>query len=370
MATSEYRIDVHAPAPSGVIQAQIDGSSYTDLKLTRQVNAAGFFSFSINTNHPAFNYIVNDAVIVIWRRNVTQGLNWYVEFTGLVRLIQREYTDRDSLNVSGAGILSLLARRHVLFYANTSNRSVFVSKPAETIMKTLVEYNAAASATTGNSRLRDGEISGVTVQANSGLGNTISLACAYDNLLSVLQFISSTGGGGGDFDLVRTSDTAYEFRWYTGQLGTDRTASITFALEYGNMGHPIYTVNRFDQKTVAIVGGQGQDSSRAIAVRTGSEYATGIDIETFVDGRNEATTATLESKGDIALDTNRNKITSFSFDVLQIPSYFYGQHYFLGDLVSYRYTDIAGTIKIIGITITVDNESGNESIQVDMLSVD
>lgn len=369
MSTSEYRIDLRAPAPSGALQAQIDGTSYTNLKLTRYVNAPGYFSFSINTFHPAFQYVVNDAIVVIWRRNVTQGLDWYIEFTGLVRQTRREYKTYDELTVSGSGSLSLLARRYILYYANTANRTLFASVPAETIMKTLVDYNAGASATVGNSRLRAGTIAGLSVQANGAQGNAMPLACAYDNLLSTLQFISTTGGGGGDFDLVLTSGANYEFRFYPGQFGTDRTATILFALEYGNMANPVYTINRFEQKTVAVVGGQGQDSGRAIAVRTGSEYATGIDIELFVDGRNESTTAALEKRGDIALDANKNKLKSFSFDVLQVPSYFYGQHYFLGDLVSYRYTDISGTIKIIGVTTSVDNGTGKEDIRIQMLEI-
>jgi len=364
--TSEYRIDIHAPAPSGALQAQIDGTSYTDLKFTRQVNAPGFFSFSINTDHASFPYIVNDALVVIWRRNVAQGVGWYEEFSGLVRATQREYINFDSLNVSGAGVLSLLNRRHILYYADTANRTLFTSVPAETIMKILVEYNAAASATVGNSRLRAGAISGLSVQANSALGNTLSLSCAYDNLLSTLQFISSPGGGGGDFDLIRSSGASYEFRWYTGQRGTDRTASIIFALEYDNMAHPVYSINRFDQKTVAIVGGQGLTSSRTIAIRSGGDYSAGIDIETFLDGRNESIAAALNSKGDIALEANANKIKSFSFDVLQVPSYFYGQHYFLGDLVSYRYADISGSVKIFGVTAAIENDTGKENIQIQM----
>lgn len=369
MPTSEYRIDIHAPAPSGVLQAQIDGTSYSNLKFTRYVNAPGFFSFAIITSHPAFQYVVNDALVVIWRRNTAQGLDWYIEFTGLVRSTRREYRSYDELTVTGAGVLSLLARRYILYYANTSNRSLFASSPAETIMKTLVEYNAAASATVGNSRLRAGTIAGVSVQPDGAQGNSLSLACAYDNLLSTLQFISAPGGGGGDFDLVRTSGASYEFRFYAGQLGTNRIASILFALEYGNMANPVYTVDRFDQKTVAVVGGQGQESGRVIAVRTGSEYATGIDIELFIDGRNESTVGALNSRGDIALDANRNKLKSFSFDVLQVASYFYGQHYFLGDLVSYRYADISGTIKINGVTIAIDNASGKEDIKIEMLEI-
>lgn len=371
MTTSEHRIDVYQPATNGgELVAQIDGTSFRNLAYTRAVNAPGVLSFGVDTDHPAFPYIVNDAIIEIWRRNVSQGLDWYRDYVALIRSIQREYTNHDRLNVQCAGLLSLLARRIIAWYASTSNRSSFAAVVAETIMKTLVSYNAGSFATTGNSRLRNGIIAGLGVQGDGAQGNALSLSCAYDNLLSTLQFISSPGGGGGDFDLVRTGETTCEFRWYSGQLGTDRTASIIFALEYDNMAHPVYTVNTFNLKSVAIVGGQGQDSARAVAIRTGSEYASGVDIETFVNGNNEATAAALNSKGDIALAQVRNKVKSFNFDVLQTPSYFYGQHYFLGDLVSYKYASISGTIKVNTVTISVDDDTGKENVQVDMLEVE
>lgn len=371
MATSEHRLDVYQPANfGGALVAQIDGTSFNDLAYTRGVNTPGVLSFSLSVDHPAFVYIVDDAIVEVWRRNVSQGLDWYRDYTALIRSIQREYTDYDQVNIQCAGLLSLLGRRIVAWYANTSNRSVFSAVVAETIMKTLVSYNAGSAATVGNGRLRAGAISGLSVQGNGGQGNALSLSCAYDNLLSILQFISSPGGGGGDFDLVRTGSAAYEFRYYPGQLGTDRTASIIFALEYDNMTHPVYTVNKLNLKSVAIVGGQGQDSSRATAVRTGSEYSSGIDIEMFVNGNNEANAAELNSKGDIALSQVRNKVKSFTFDVLQTPSYFYGQHYFLGDLVTYKYADAMGTIKINSVTISVNDETGKEDVQVDMLQIE
>jgi hypothetical protein len=201
-------------------------------------------------------------------------------------------------------------------------------------MKTLVQYNAGASATTANGRIRDGVIEGITVAADGGFGNVISKGCAYENLLEALQKIAAIGGG--DFDLVKTGAATWQFRWYTGQRGTDRTDSVLFALERGNMAAPEYTHDRVDERTVAIVAGQGEESDRAVEVRTGPDYAADNDIETFVEASDLTTTAGLQSRGDTELEESRAR-QQFEFAVLQTPGCFYGVHYGLGDLVKAQY---------------------------------
>ena len=79
--------------------------------------------------------------------------------------------------------------------------------------------------------------------------------------------------GLGDFDVV-PYDTGYEFRWYTGQLATVRTANILFAVERGNMANPVYKLDNREEKTIAIVGGQGLGAVRNVIVRQGSGYTT------------------------------------------------------------------------------------------------
>ena len=124
-------------------------------------------------------------------------------------------------------------------------------------MKTLVSYNAGSSATAGNSRLRTGTISGLTVEADGANGNTLDWFCAYDNLLESLQKLAAIAGG--DFDLAQTAVGAWQFRWHTGQLGTDRTATAIFALERSNMANPQDQLLRTVEKTACIVGGKGGD---------------------------------------------------------------------------------------------------------------
>ena len=153
-------------------------------------------------------------------------------------------------------------------------------------------YNAAASATTGNGRKRDGAIAGLTVQADITAGNTLDWRCHGKNLLETLQELALVGGG--DFDLIPSSPTAYEFRWYAGQRGADRTATVTFAMPLGNMAEP--ALPTLDQRTVAaVLAGEGGD--RDYVTRTGTNTA-GNDNELYVDAKDieKGQTAALQAR--------------------------------------------------------------------------
>ena len=173
-----------------------------------------------------------------------------------------------------------------------------------------------------------------------------------------------------DFDLVKTGATAYEFRWYTGQLGTDRSASVTFAMERGNMANPTYKETRLKEKTVACVYGQGQGSDRDYVTRTGTNYhVSDNNIELYVDARNVdfGDTSGLNAKGDLKLDELEAR-SAFKFDVLQAPATLYGVHYFLGDLVTAMnpFTGASYTLMVDQVTVDFNNTKG-EDITVDMV---
>jgi len=304
--------------------------------------------------------------VIVYRRNPAMGLaTWTADFWGLFRAQKRSYSDHDFFEGRCPGILTMLGWRVVAWMAGTANRSNFQNAKAETVMKTLVSYNAGANATTANGRIRDGAIAGLAVQTDGTGGNTVSIGCAWANLLETLQKLAPIGGG--DFDLVKTGAQAWEFRWYAGQRGTDRTATLLFALERGNMAEPVYTYDRVDERTVAIVGGQGEEASRAVVVRTGPDYGASNDVEVFVDARNSSTTDSLNASGDSKLQDTRAKQT-FAFKVLQTPACYYGVHYGLGDLVKAQYGAVNVTQKIVGVSVSLDR-GGAEKIDVEMQSV-
>lgn len=340
-------------------------TDFTSLHYVRKVNAPGLLQVGLRGDHALMGSLADKWQIEVWRK--PDGGSFARDFVGLARQSEFYYGQNGSKAVvTCPGLMSMLAWRIVAWYAGTADRAKFTADPAETVMKTLVSYNAGASATVANGRLREGAISGLTVETNGGNGNTIDWFCEWDNLLENLQKIALIAGG--DFDLVKTSATAWQFRWYTGQLGTDRTASVFFALERGNMANPTWRDMRLDEKTACIVGGQGEESARTTAVRTGANYdVSANNIEMFQNATDVDTTDGLSARGDAALD-ERKAQKQFEFDVIQTPGSQYGTHYTLGDLATALnpFTGASVTLKIDEVGIMV-SESGEEKIDVQMV---
>ena len=359
--SSQYRLDVHTAA--GVKLAEV--TDYLELSYTRRVNAPGALTFTLHGDHRVIGELEHNSQVIVYRRNADLGLDWTPEFVGLYRAQRRRYTNRAVFTATCPGCMTMLAWRIVAWKASTANRSNFQNVPAETVMKTLVDYNAGANATTANGRIRNGVIPGITVQADGGSGRTISIGCAYANLLETLQKVAAIGGG--DFDLVKTGAATYEFRWHAGQRGTDRTAEVLFALERGNMAEPEYEYDRIGEQTVCIVGGQNQGASRQVEICTGSDYGPDNDIEVFGDGGTLSTTAALQSLGEEKLEEGRAR-EKFTFKVVQTRSCAYGVHYGLGDLVRAQYGPVNVVQKVTGVTVNLDKR-GAEQIDVETETV-
>ena len=346
MAVS-YRLDVRSAA--GVLQAEITDMNW--LTYTKRVNWAGMLQFEMAADHDANQYLVDKALLEVWRRDVGRGVAWHKDADFIVRSGIYTYPGEgpECYTVYCPGMLSLLDWRIVAWKAATANRSTFAAVAAETILKTLVDYNACANATVDNGRVREGAIAGLSIVATAGTGNVIDYNCAWKNLLAACQEVARIGGG--DFDLENTAPATWRLRWHLGQLGTDRSATVTFALGYGNMANPQYAENRLEERTVAIVGGQGEEAARVVSIRTGANYNVTINnVETFVDGRLNATVAALEDAGDITLDQLEAR-PSFSFDIVETDACVYNRDFFIGDLVRVRYRTFEQTVKIAGVTI-------------------
>lgn len=372
--TNLYRLDFFDT--SGVQQAILTGSSavnssaqssgFSGLSYTRKVNAPGFMIFKLRGDHELLSTLSDKWQVEVWRK--PDGQSWAREFTGLYRQPEWNWGDYSSFQGYCPGLMSILSWRIVNWSAGYADRTVFTSDPAETVANTLVKYNATSDATTGNGRKRDGAITGLTVEADGAAGNTINWYCAQANLLDTIQEIAKIGGG--DFDVVKTSSTAWQWRWYEGQLGTDRSASVTFAMELGNMANPSYRETVIDEKTVACVWGQGEGSDRDYATRTGTNYnASTNNIEIYVNAQDvdQGDTSGLNSRGDLKLDEAEAR-AEFEFDVLQAPATLYGVHYFLGDKVTAvnPFTGTSVTLKIDQVTVSFD-QAGSEKIAVGMV---
>jgi hypothetical protein len=342
---------------------------FLTLAVSREVNKPGVCMFTLPGNHMAVSLLEDMGQVEVWRRDLTADpvLPWYREFAAFYRGQDWKYTDRESFLATCPGQMALLSRRHVLWPAQTANRSAFTNKPAETIAKLLVRYNATTEATVVAGRLRDGALSGftITAAADGGAGTERDWYCAYDNLLETLQELAKAGAG--DFDLVKTAATEWEFRWYDGQLGTDRSADIRYSLAQGNMLDPAYSYNPLNEKTVAVALGRGEGAARAWQEATGANYSADNDIETAVSATDVTTDAGLVARAAAKLEGLQAR-GAFSFRTRETPEIRYGRDVFLGDRVKATYRGFDGAVQARAVTIALD-ASGDEKVELRMEAV-
>ena len=359
---SSYRVDVYNR--SGVRQAIL--TDFVSLGYSMRVNDVGSALITLDGSHWLIPMLQKDWILEIWRR--PDGGSWGLEFTTLFEDIEWQFTDRPVATLRCFGVISLLSRRIVAWYANTASRSAFTGAKAETIAKTLVRYNLGAYALITNGRLCDGVMSGITFETDSGRGNTLDWYCAYDNLLYSLQDLALVGGG--DFSLDKVTVGNYRFTWHDGQLGADLRSKLIFAMNMGNMANPSFSVYEQGAAFRAIVGGQGEDNARQISVVDSAIRSTpDRDAELFVDATDVETSAGLQDRGNKALIENAPR-TEFKFSIIQTPRSRYGIDYKLGDLVTAinPYNSANYSAKIVSVGIGFDNESA-ETITAEVAKI-
>lgn len=356
---------------AGAIKRILTGAEggFRWLSYRKEVNNVGLLMFDLDADHTAIADLELDGQIEVWRRDEANGVNWYVDFESLFRDEERR-ADDNGISLFRAicpGQMHFLSRAIVAWPANVANRSLFENVKASTIMTNLVRYNATSDATTGNGRIRTTNIANITTEADDNAGNTITFACAQQPLIEALQDVARIGNR--DFYLVRTGPQAWEFKT-DNYRGLDRSASVTFALNYGNMGNPLLRRNRLNEKTVAVVGGQGTDSDREFVVRTGINYNTTYNSsEVFYPANQYTTTNGLNAAGDIRLDELRAR-DDLTWDIIQTPQSLYGVHYFWGDLITGFYQGITAVKQISAVSITYQAASDRaETIQVETRNI-
>lgn len=353
----EYAIVIktRAGVPTHILTG--DENGFRQFAYRKEVNGVGLLTFDLDAEHVAIDDLEQDGQIEVWRRDAANGVAWYADFYALFVDEERRANDdgNSTFRAICPGQMDFLARAVVAWPANVANRSIFSSVKASTIMTNLVRYNATSDATTGNGRIRTTDLANITYETDDNDGNVMTFACAQQPLLEALQDVARIGNR--DFWLERTGVQAWTFRT-DNYLGDDRSTTVTFALNFGNMGNPVLRRNRLNEATVAIVGGQGEEASRSFVVRTGTNYsATNRSIETFHPATQYTTTDGLNAAGDIRLDELRAR-DDLQWDVIQTPGSLYGVHYFLGDLATGYYQGVTATKQIVVVTVTF--APGNE----------
>ena len=175
------------------------------------------------------------------------------------------------------------------------------------------------------------------------------------NVLEVLQELAPISGF--DFQVDKDSFTPSEL-WCeqaAGQLGTDKSANIIFDLNLDNVASANLNGDRLREKTVAIVGGQGQDSSRTFVTRTGDNHSATNDYEFFIDARTAGTTIELNTIGDAKLGELKAR-SQLNAGVAASFGYMYKRDYGLGDLVTVKFGNVSATRKIDRVEVKFDQD--------------
>ena len=349
---------------AGVLTGQEDG--FVGFTFNRTVNSPGSFLlyFMRRASESVADFLIRtgifeaDGQVEFWRRWPEMDIDWQVEGEYLA-LATRMYSTIEGgmmLYVSGRGPLDLIGRRIV--ESCTDSAGARKTGLAEAVIKEYVEEQAGPTA---GARA----LPGLTVQPDAGGGIAGGpWAKQFQNLLDVVQEIRQTGGG--DIDVVGTGPATYEFRWYEGQRGADRTANVLFALGRGNMGQPELNLSHLDETTAVLVGGQGEGAARQLVWRTDPVRMAQSPWgrrERWRDARQEADVAGLDALGDAYLVEGTPK-EALTFVPLQVPGTLLGKHYFLGDLVTGSYAGYTATKHVHSYTYSWSQEAQDVTVEL------
>lgn len=230
---------------------------------------------------------------------------------------------------------------------------------AETVMRHYVDVNAV-SATTSDLQGLSRVVSGLTLAADGGHGSTVKGNARFTALVSkdgtgLLQQLALASNPPLGFTVTQSGTSLV----YSAYVPSDKTGSIIFSQELGNLADFTYEVQAPDLDSggnVTMVGGGGDGVERIIVERvdTGSVTEWGR-CEMFSDARDTSDLVTLQQRGDTDL-AQAAETVSFSAVLAPTESMVYGRDFGLGDTVTVVVDGVAFTdiVREVDISLTTD----------------
>lgn len=360
---------------TGNLVAIID--DYRTLTFSKIVNAQGSLTLTLSGEDAKVSLFELDGQLEVWRRNISYGVDWYIEWEGFLRTFSYSYDDVGNYEFAALAVTyNHLLKRRIIAYPAGSAQS-FQSGAADDVMKAIVLENLGSSATVLNGRFLAGVTPGFSVQANSSSAPQFDGQNSYKNVFDLLLEIAKATGV--DFDVVGVGDGLYEFRTFYPTRGNNLTTTgldvttgqnssgnypVIFNPLLGNMGNPKYEENRSDEVTVAIIVGQGTETDVNVFIETSPAAADSLlnQIEMHSDSKSSEGNDDLESDAANVLVEKQQKET-FEFTPLMTPATAYGNQYYWGDFVTAQFGNLAGVNKrIMQVDITVGDD-GSEDIK-------
>lgn len=365
-ALSQHTFYIEVRDSSGaLIGAHDDGIS---LNYVNRVNQIGMMIWTVPDGHAVLSQLVDDLYFLV-RIGIPQVsttpfafITWYDDFIGVYR--DRQISTDEFGNLYHILYIphanEVLTRSIVAFPSGTSGNSVFSAEDIGTIITNVVLDNVTSGVDAERLRSID-VIPGIASDVPPVVGTSIDYSCAWRPTPEVINELAELAVM--DFAVVweNLSGVTLRVKYFTGQLGDDLSATVLFDLGFDNVGQSSLNSQRMQEKTVAIVAGEGEGAARDTAVRTGTNYSTTNSYEVLVDARGKAS-GELNAFGDARLSTLEAK-TSVDAEIIQSQGWLYKRDYDLGDLVTVRFRDVAETRKIHFVSVTFQQD-GRTSIKI------
>ena len=340
------------------MMTEISPEVYDYFRFTRNLRTAGDFELQINRNRAKSAYLLDPSAFLL------------VYFDGVVSragIIKQIECTLDDTGASGE-VLTITGRSGGMFserlaVAGTHSETGYDTQTgaAETLIRHYVEVNAiSAQDASGNSApQRDIPNLDLEEAPATARGAVCTYSARYEPLSEILEALSYAGGIGWDVEFER-STKRFLFRVIGGTNHSSTSPRpVVFRPELNNVESLEYLYSVLDSKSLAYVGGSGENASRIVesVYLTSAEPSGFSRRETFVDASNtgdlaELTTAgqseLLQTAGSISLDAELNSaFTSVQYQV----------DYDLGDTVTVEYAGVA-TVDAVIISIVDETVGG------------
>jgi hypothetical protein len=326
----------------------IPSSVYDYFRYERHLRTPDVFELQINKNRPKAETLLSpDAFFLVYMDGSAARIG---------RIEQLEC----SLPESGLGDEKLIikgrsggmfAERIASAYTSTGTGYDTQTGAAESLMRHYVDVNSIAALDGGGNSAPNRTIPNLTLATDEGRGTTCTYSARYETVAEVLQALAYAGGLGWEVIL----DTTTRELVFQIIAGTDHSSTsespVIFSPQLGNLLSIDYMHSLLDRKSLAYVGGSGEDASRIIqTVYLDSTEPSGYDRrEVFVDASNTSLIAELTTAGQSELEEMAGTVFLDASLISSAPLK-YGEDYNLGDTVTVTYGGVAtADVQIISI---------------------
>ncbi len=208
----------------------------------------------------------------------------------------------------------------------------------------------------------------LAIQADANDGTVITIDMGWRRLLEAIKEVAASSAEAGTdiyYDVIKNSAGKLELRTYSGQRGTDRSATVVLSTERGNLAEPKLTRSYVNAANRAIVGGTGQEIWRNVVEVPNTAQVNNSPwgyVKEHLHTCSAETIAAAIRYGDAYLSLNANKI-SLTGTPVDTPGTAYGTHYGWGDKISIEFLGYVAAVRIDLVRVTV--QGGKETVQLD-----